>query len=668
MAKARSCGNTPEIDMKNALYEVIEIGLSLKSVSEKYKIPRTTLRRYRDKCKHNLEQIDFSDRFLEGAPRLTPNYEVNRVFDRDEEQTLTSYLQTMAKLHHGLTPKHVKTMAYELAILHKKKIPSSWSKNKCAGKDWFTGFMRRNKTVSIRIAEATSLGRAMGFNKPVVQRFFSNLKILYEKHNFNPSQVYNVDETALTTVQGSNKIIATKGQKQVGQVTSAERGTLVTMVGAINALGNSVPPMLIFPRKNFKHHMTNNAPPGTKGVASQTGWITSELFKDWMEHFIFHAKPKSDTPVLLVMDNHESHLSLDVIRCAKDNNVILLTLPPHTSHRLQPLDKCVYGPLKRHYNNECQKWLLNHPGRRITIYDISEILSKAYPESFSPKNCISAFKSTGIYPFNDEIFDDSIFLPASVTDVPDMTRPETSTQDHSTLRRADASESIPDQFEPQIAGPSEIRSPSPATLYFSPEAVIPYPKSTTHTTRRKARNKKSTEVLTDTPVFQRLQEEMSLKQAKKVSTVKRQVLQDKDINAKIPKNKKIEISQEESSDEDGKVSYASSTLTEDFDENDVSFETKDIEINSFILVKFATKKSYKYYIGQVREIHPDEEFSVSFLRNNNARFSFPVVPDVSCIRKSDIVMKLPKPTNTGGTIRMSHSYQFSVDLSLYNVL
>ncbi|KAF2902658.1 hypothetical protein ILUMI_03531 [Ignelater luminosus] len=73
------------------------------------------------------------------------------------------------------------------------------------------------------------------------------------------------------------------------------------------------------------------------------------------------------------MDNHEAHLSYEVIRLAKNSEVILLTVPPYTSHKLQPLGKCVYGPLKRYYN---------------------ELLGVAYPLAFTQKNCISIFKST----------------------------------------------------------------------------------------------------------------------------------------------------------------------------------------------------------------------------------------------------------------------------------
>lgn len=79
-------------------------------------------------------------------------------------------------------------------------------------------------------------------------------------------------------VQRTQKVIALRGTKQVGQVTSAERGTLVTVCCGINALGNSIPPFFIFPRVNFKTYMLNEAPVGSDGAAHPSGWMTSPNF------------------------------------------------------------------------------------------------------------------------------------------------------------------------------------------------------------------------------------------------------------------------------------------------------------------------------------------------------------------------------------------------------
>jgi transposase len=66
--------------------------------------------------------------------------------------------------------------------------------------------------------------------------------------------------------------------------------------------------------------------------------MTNENFSEFMKHFIKHAKPSAEHPALLILDNHQSHINLNVINFAKENHVTLLSFPPHCSHKLQPLD------------------------------------------------------------------------------------------------------------------------------------------------------------------------------------------------------------------------------------------------------------------------------------------------------------------------------------------
>lgn len=72
-----------------------------------------------------------------------------------------------------------------------------------------------------------------------------------------------MDEYALTTVQKPPKILAKKGNKQVGALTSAERGLHVTVVACMNAIGQFIPPALFFTRKKHKNELFDGCPPGT---------------------------------------------------------------------------------------------------------------------------------------------------------------------------------------------------------------------------------------------------------------------------------------------------------------------------------------------------------------------------------------------------------------------
>ncbi|CAH2097748.1 unnamed protein product [Euphydryas editha] len=90
-----------------------------------------------------------------------------------------------------------------------------------------------------------------------------SLRVGYVK----PRQVFTAEEEGVTTVQKPKKIVAARGQKQIGAITSAERGTLVTLACASNAAGNFIPPMFVFPRLKYSEMFIRGGPPDCLGAA-----------------------------------------------------------------------------------------------------------------------------------------------------------------------------------------------------------------------------------------------------------------------------------------------------------------------------------------------------------------------------------------------------------------
>jgi hypothetical protein len=88
------------------------------------------------------------------------------------------------------------------------------------------------------------------------------------RQNFIAKKIYNLDETANSTVRVPSKIICAEGIKQEGSVTLVERGTNVTMTVAVSAIGSHVPPVLILPTVLLKNHMLTGAPTASVGVAN----------------------------------------------------------------------------------------------------------------------------------------------------------------------------------------------------------------------------------------------------------------------------------------------------------------------------------------------------------------------------------------------------------------
>ena len=176
--------------------------------------------------------------------------------------------------------------------------------------------------------------------------------------------------------------------------------------------------MFLFPRVNYRYNFVNGGPVGCVGTAHPSGWMTATGFLTFLKRFVAHVRPSPTDKVILLLDNHVSHLSVDLLQFAKDNGVVMVSFPPHCSHKLQPLDRSVYGPLKRYYNVACDDWIVSHKGRTMTIYDVPAMVGLAYPKAMTPANIQAGFKVSGISPFNRNVFTDDEFLPADVTDRP----------------------------------------------------------------------------------------------------------------------------------------------------------------------------------------------------------------------------------------------------------
>ena len=81
-------------------------------------------------------------------------------------------------------------------------------------------------------------------------------------------------------------------------------------------------------------------PVGTFYDVSESGWMDSINFLSWFNNqFMSAVRLLTESgPVVLIIDGHYSHVSLELIKLARDNNIHLLCLPPNTTHILQPLD------------------------------------------------------------------------------------------------------------------------------------------------------------------------------------------------------------------------------------------------------------------------------------------------------------------------------------------
>ncbi|KAJ8915953.1 hypothetical protein NQ315_016629 [Exocentrus adspersus] len=274
-----------------------------------------------------------------------------------------NYILLMQRKLFGLTRRDLRGLAFEYA--QKNNIPNKFNVEMgLAGYDWLLGE-------------------------------------LMDKYKFFPSRIYNCCENGISTVPNKpSKILSLQGKKQVGVLSSAERGTLVTAEIYFDTIGSFIPPLLICPRLRRNPLFEVGLPPESIVEYHPSGWTQSSIFAPtWFNHFLKYAKPSADDHVLLILNGHATHTkNLTLVEMARENNVHILVLPPHTSHRLQPLDVSFMFPLNSYYEQEVKNWLRIHPGQVITVHDIGSLFGAAFQRAATPQNAVSGFKNTGICP------------------------------------------------------------------------------------------------------------------------------------------------------------------------------------------------------------------------------------------------------------------------------
>ncbi|KAK9977146.1 hypothetical protein ABG768_018967 [Culter alburnus] len=463
-------------------------------------------------------------------------------------------------------------------------------------------------------------------------------------------------------------------------VRTPERGELVTVVCAVNAAGNAAPPMFIFPRVKFKDCFMIGAPPGAKGTSTRTGWMNEDTWAEFLDHLIQHTNCTPDRPMLLIQDNLKAHISLKAVEIAKSNGIVLLTLPPHTSHRMQPLDVTVYGPFKTQYSRALDGWMRSNPGQTVSIYQIAGLVNEAFMSAVTQRNITSGFKSTGIFLYNREIFLDEAFAPSTVSDRPNPELQPATADDPDGPPPADdppaEDNSLADANPPTVHGPHGCALPADSDVpcvpsqpgYVSPREILPFPKCPPR--RQIKRKRVKTAILTDTPEKQAIEKAYKERQ-KKLAGKKQKNIKEKGKPKKKATKKKIIFSSSEESDVPVSIDSVSDEESSEDERSDPG--NTDLSVGDFVIVNFATKHRSVRYIGMVKKVE-DDEILAQFLRRiqgNTKEWERPTFAikenDVAHFPKSDVVKKLPQPKRPGGTTRREQLFIFPCNLQGWNV-
>lgn len=379
----------------------------------------------------------------------TTTYGRQPVLSRKVETAMAKWVQHEADVGKCVEVSNVKVVASRIAA-------AVGLDGQAGNRRWLKGFLRRNPEVTVRSGEFTKHSRLHAINKDAMERYFDDIEKLVATRK--PTHIWNMDEggfdlghagqhkvsrsgvlstpphslpyrNMLTCFVSATfcrpQVLATRGTKQVqvGRTGNRDRYTVCLFV---NADGDSLGPVLLL--KGNSNDTTSPLKAAMMAEYGEAKYFFTEAATQTEQSFALCIKYWCDavgTGNLLIVDGHSSRVSLEALEyCRKSGNDIY-TLPANSTHCTQPYDVGVARPFNHWLADGMAKIRLGSreiPGEspaaanvmRAVKYAVSKVTEKRFNPISSVWECTikSAFRKSGLYPFNRAAVAEVLYRPA----------------------------------------------------------------------------------------------------------------------------------------------------------------------------------------------------------------------------------------------------------------
>ena len=232
------------------------------------------------------------------------------------------------------------------------------------GSSWPKRFLKRHPDLKMKKTVGLEEARAKALNQFAVDGFFDMLTNVIEEYHVLPGNIYNMDEKDIQLGIGAR--VTAMIDRDQSAVYSIEDGNreLVTVIEAVCTDGSVLHPSIIFQGVRRNSDWGRDNPSNARFVLfpfqnidliifansisiSPNGWTDQELGSQWLQNDFDPATREKAAGQyrLLILDGHNSHCTFAFCKYAADHKILIICLPSHTTHALQPCDVGVFGPL-----------------------------------------------------------------------------------------------------------------------------------------------------------------------------------------------------------------------------------------------------------------------------------------------------------------------------------
>lgn len=377
-------------DLNKAVKEVRDGTRGLRPTAKLYGIPRTTLRHYVNGTRGQKGILSQGTRG--GGGRMALSFE--------DEKSLASCIKTVEKWGFGLSRDESMDIVQLFVIANNLSTPF---KDNRPGEAWFLNFKKRHR-LSIKKPQGVEYARSNQENPFIIHQYFDMLEETFTNNNLRnkPHLVFNCDESSISRDPSKSRVVGATGEASTRTISTSGRDN-TTVLMCVSASGAKLPNLTVFKGKNILDNWVSTADEvGTLNqqnndsyAASTKGWMDSEIFLNWFKK-VFLPNIPEERPVLLIVDGHGSHVTVPLVEAAIVAQVIIVKLPPHTTHRLQPMDVAVFKSLKNSWEKNIAKWQRENPRRKIPKNELVKLVGETFHD-MNPEVIRNGFKAAGVY-------------------------------------------------------------------------------------------------------------------------------------------------------------------------------------------------------------------------------------------------------------------------------
>lgn len=110
----------------------------------------------------------------------------------------------------------------------------------------------------------------------------------------------------------------------------------------------------------------------------------------------------------MFLDGHKFHLSYHLSKLCSQSQIILITLPPNTTHMMQVLDVAIFHPVKQGCSVSVHEWRMTkllEEDEPLTKFNFAPLLKKVLDQIMKKATIVNGFRACGLFPYNPDAVD-----------------------------------------------------------------------------------------------------------------------------------------------------------------------------------------------------------------------------------------------------------------------